>query len=243
MNFGKRIESIKFPFVKCSERIRSLREEKKESHATLGQAVGVSEQTLKNYEQAAIHGGQTTGQDRVTKIAGMSINTLFQLADHFDVSTDYLLGRTDIKATDTDLREVCQLTKLSETTVNALIGETQFLPDGQAPFFHAFIDEFYKIITENELYSTEIQSYLNQAAYLKIHRNNSGIIPGLQLSSDQAYKLYLMAVNEELFKVVRAATESCVQRLIQSFEQFPDNIDSDLSTWGMAITESEKERV
>lgn len=115
-----KIADIKFPFVKCSERIRSLRDGKKESHATLGRAVGVSEQTLKNYEQAAIHGGQTTGQDRVTKIAGMSINTLFQLADHFDVSTDYLLGRTDIKALNEEIQAIHKYTGLSEQAILAL---------------------------------------------------------------------------------------------------------------------------
>jgi transcriptional regulator with XRE-family HTH domain len=85
-------EKIAFDFIKCSSRIRSLRQAKGESHASLADSIGVSEQLLKNYEQAAIHGSE--GGYRVTTVAGMSINTLCRLADHFGVTTDYLLGRT-----------------------------------------------------------------------------------------------------------------------------------------------------
>ena len=111
---------ISFDYVKCSTRIRSLRVDRKESHAKLGETVGVSEQTLKNYDQAAIYNGVSTGQDRVTKIAGMSINTLCSLADHFGVSTDYLLGRTDIPTCDVDIQTACKTTGLSEKAVEAI---------------------------------------------------------------------------------------------------------------------------
>ena len=85
-------DKIAFDFVKSSNRLRELRKACGESHAVLANSIGVSEQLLKNYEQAAIHGSE--GNHRVTTIAGMSINTLCLLADHFDVSADYLLGRT-----------------------------------------------------------------------------------------------------------------------------------------------------
>lgn len=110
---------IRFDYVECSERLRSLRQSKHESHAELGKSIRVSEQTLKNYEQAAIW-GETTGRDRATKIAGMSINTLCQLADHYGVSTDYLLGRSEVKSADTNLQAVCDYTGLTETSVKNL---------------------------------------------------------------------------------------------------------------------------
>ena len=117
MSFGKSSDSIRFPFVECSERLRRLRENRKETYASLGQAIGVSEQTLKNYEQAAIHGGRSTGQDRVTKIAGMSINTLCLLADHFGVSTDYLLGLTEHPTVSEDMKTALKVTGLSERAI------------------------------------------------------------------------------------------------------------------------------
>lgn len=113
-------DRIKFDYVRCSETIRDLREAKKESHATLGNAVSISEQTLKNYEQAALYKGQSTGKDRVTKIAGMNINNLCKLADHFGVSTDYLLGRTKIQTVDADVHAACITTGLSDSSVEFL---------------------------------------------------------------------------------------------------------------------------
>ena len=42
------------------------------------------------------------------------------LADYFDVSTDYLLGRTDVKTTDTTIKGICEYTGLSEKVVKAM---------------------------------------------------------------------------------------------------------------------------
>jgi len=46
------------------------------------------------------------------------IATLCKLADYFDVSTDYLLCRTDVKSPKTDLQAVCEYTGLSEDAIN-----------------------------------------------------------------------------------------------------------------------------
>jgi len=113
-------DRIKFDYVRCSETIRDLREAKKESHASLGNAVSISEQALKNYEQAALYKGQSTGKDRVTKIAGMNINNLCKLADHFGVSTDYLLGRSGIQTADANIQAACKTTGLTEKAIKVI---------------------------------------------------------------------------------------------------------------------------
>ena len=46
--------------------------------------------------------------------------TLSKIADYFNVSADYLLGRTDVKAANVDLKAVCEYTGLSETAINQL---------------------------------------------------------------------------------------------------------------------------
>ncbi len=119
MTIDKKKE-IRFDYVKCSKRIRELRKERDESHSTLGAAVGTSEQLMKNYEQAALQKGISTGQDRVTSIAGMNINTLCRLADHFGVSTDYLLGRTDTRSVEPDMQTASMTTGLSEKAIGLL---------------------------------------------------------------------------------------------------------------------------
>ena len=49
-----------------------------------------------------------------------SIENLIKIADYFDVSTDYLLGRTDVKTTDTTIKGICEYTGLSEKVVKAM---------------------------------------------------------------------------------------------------------------------------
>lgn len=43
--------------------------------------------------------------------------TLTKIADYFNVSADYLLGRTDVKSANVDLKAVCEYTGLSETAI------------------------------------------------------------------------------------------------------------------------------
>lgn len=48
------------------------------------------------------------------------IETLCKLADYFGVSTDYLLCRTDVATTSTDIQMICEYTGLSEKAVQSL---------------------------------------------------------------------------------------------------------------------------
>ena len=48
-------------------------------------------------------------------------DALCKLAEYYNVSTDYLLGRTDVKTPDTELKTVCEVTDLSESAVKKII--------------------------------------------------------------------------------------------------------------------------
>lgn len=48
------------------------------------------------------------------------ITALGKIADAYNVSTDYLLGRTNVKSTNTEIKDICEYVNLSEDTVNAL---------------------------------------------------------------------------------------------------------------------------
>lgn len=62
------------------ERLRALRKEKNETQAQAAAAIGIAEQQYQNYERAT----------------HPNVVSLWKLADHFGVSVDYLIGRTDI---------------------------------------------------------------------------------------------------------------------------------------------------
>ena len=68
-----------------SKRIVSLREEKGETQQELANAVGITRQSLSRYEIAA---------------RTVSVEVLGALAQHFNVSADYLLGLSDVRSTD-----------------------------------------------------------------------------------------------------------------------------------------------
>ncbi len=88
-----------------SKRIVSLREEKGETQQELANAVGITRQSLSRYEIAA---------------RTASVEVLGALAQHFNVSADYLLGLSDVKSTEQDIQTACEVTGLSEKAVLSL---------------------------------------------------------------------------------------------------------------------------
>ena len=68
-----------------SKRIVSLREEKGETQQELANAIGITRQSLSRYEIAA---------------RTVSVEVLGALAQHFNVSADYLLGLSDRQPSD-----------------------------------------------------------------------------------------------------------------------------------------------
>ena len=77
-----------------AERIYEIREEKGITRKELAQGIHVSRSSITEYEK-----GDTQP----------SLSALLQLADFFDVSLDYLMGRTDIKVSPNTLREQHEL--------------------------------------------------------------------------------------------------------------------------------------
>ena len=89
-------------------RLRLLLDGKPNATQTqLSEAIGVSQQMVSQY----IHG-----------ISEPGCNTLVKIADYFDVSLDYLLGRTETRTTDLTTQKVCEMTGLNEHSIDLLNG-------------------------------------------------------------------------------------------------------------------------
>lgn len=71
-------------------RLKFLRNEKGENLEKIAKYLNVSIQTISNYENEK---------------RDMTPETIIKLAEYFDVSTDYLLGKTDIRNYDKDEQE------------------------------------------------------------------------------------------------------------------------------------------
>jgi len=97
-----------------AKRLRKCREDKKLSHEKLSESVGISKQALINYEIADEY------NTRYESGFGANITFLFDLADYFNVSTDYLRGRTNDKKGDRVTMELEKRFGLDVKAINNL---------------------------------------------------------------------------------------------------------------------------
>ena len=88
--------------IKFGERLNHLRTEKGLSQEKIAQELGYSKGAISFYELGK---------------RNPDIAFLDTAANYFGVSTDYLLGRTPNRTTDTDLKSVCEYTRLSEKAI------------------------------------------------------------------------------------------------------------------------------
>ena len=86
-----------------TKRFRELQD--KRSNTDFADFLGLSRQTVGFY----------CNGDRLPDVI-----TLIQIAEICNVSTDYLLGVTDIKSTDVDIQKACGITGLSEDAIYIL---------------------------------------------------------------------------------------------------------------------------
>lgn len=84
------------------KRIVELREELGETQQQLADAIGITRQTLARYE---------------ISMRTMNTDILRNLAQHFGVSSDYILGLSDVRSTDQDMKTACEVTGLSQRAV------------------------------------------------------------------------------------------------------------------------------
>ncbi len=92
-----------------AKRLISLREQKNITQQELADELGITRQSLSLYEKA----------ERT-----INIELLARIADFFNVSTDYLMGRTDIATLDESIQTACKVTGLSEEAIRKIQLET-----------------------------------------------------------------------------------------------------------------------
>lgn len=100
-------EKYNLPFA---TNIRNLLGEQNITQDELAQKIGKTRQTVSQY---------------VNGISEPGYETLVKIADFFNVSTDFLLGRTEAKTTDTTTQSIVRSTGLSEHSVKLLLTDTK----------------------------------------------------------------------------------------------------------------------
>lgn len=105
----RQYEKFNQPF---STRFRELMGEMKQEE--LAKALGVKRQTISNY----YNGKSNPDFDMLVKIA-----------KYFNVTTDYLTGKTEVRADDITLQQVCEYSGLSEKSINKLTNKSLYRGD------------------------------------------------------------------------------------------------------------------
>ena len=83
-----------------------------------------------------------------------NIEQMMTIAKTYNTTTDYLLGLSDIAATDADIKSICEYTGLNENTVDELNFAKSFITDDGAftrdyEYLFMFINDYIVYITED----------------------------------------------------------------------------------------------
>lgn len=102
-----------------SERLRELREERGLNQEQLGEAIGgVSRGSISYYEKG----------ERVPTIEVLGV-----ISELFNVSADYLIGRTDVRRNDVEEQAISRRLALSSEAVEMLSDYSQYKGGGNCP--------------------------------------------------------------------------------------------------------------
>ena len=165
--------------------ISSLLKERKITPGELAGHLGVTRQTVSNYCL-----GQTTP----------SFQLLCEIADFFNVSTDYLLGRTNVQSPSVEIQAIAAATGLTEHTIKTL---QLLLTRGERTILQDLFNEILEIASDAEV----IGAYCGMRSSLLI-QNDQDVegdpvkrwINRVNLSEDAESQGFAILRGEEAFR-------------------------------------------
>lgn len=230
-----------------ASRLRELIKEKGITQQELSDGLGgiISRQTINKWTLG------TTSPDIISAAA---------IADYFGVSTDYLLGRTEIKSVDEDIQIACKVTGFSEEAINKIQGELAFDWEEVGNDKHSFDKTKLSRIFECEdfwvmsYYLSELQSDSLEYAYdsscisfdhimtasevLGVDRFFFAAYMGRKMQDYKADKenINMLKLDSLLFNALRKA-----QNLCYNFDYRNAYCTFDVETWLKILDISEEE--
>ncbi len=110
-------------------RLRELLDTPGETQGKLADAVGVNRQSIGQWKDG---------------ITSPDINALNKIADYYNVSSDYLLGRTDVKFPDIEMQAIHEITGLPENAIKNICAITSMMYN----YKETFDEETNKVVVE-----------------------------------------------------------------------------------------------
>lgn len=188
-----------------ASRLKSERTRAKLSHAKLSEAIqekygiSISIDSLKGYEV------DTANKTKTGSNKGMRIEYLYCLADFYGVSTDYLLGISNSRSRNTEIRTISNATGLSDKAILKLTLDKSLVDKG----IYDSNDFFYLSILNRLI---ESESFLDMTrladAYCRVTTDSSlhidldHLVPGLDDVSIQTAAFLKAVLSEYFFKII-----------------------------------------
>ncbi|MBQ8824149.1 MAG: helix-turn-helix transcriptional regulator [Ruminococcus sp.] len=145
---------------KVSKRIIELRESNGETQQELADVIGITRQSLSRYELAT---------------RTINVDVLGKLAQHFNVTTDYLMGLSDVKSTEQEIKIACAVTGLSEKAIENIKSSMSY-DLSTIPEINTFENSQFVKMSENEKNKLkELQDFILHANRTKKKYVNSFI--------------------------------------------------------------------
>lgn len=185
-------EAEKAPFPTT---LSALLREQNITPGELASHLKISRQTVSNY---------------CLGVTSPSFPILCEIADRFNVSTDYLLGRTDVKSPHAETQAIAAATGLSERNIAVL---QSFLHDGKKSILQNLFNEILEFAFDVEV----ISGYAGMCASLSIQNNQDIISDPMErllnhtriseyaknegyalLSGEEAFRFYCAQIAEHI---------------------------------------------
>lgn len=145
-----------------AERLKALREEKRLNQKELAAEIDISNGSISYYEKA----------ERLP-----DIETAYKLSKFFGVSADYLIGLTDVKTSNIDIKAICDYTGISEGAVDLMhkiFAENKFEDETYLTGFNLFfglsfdsilfLSNFYRVIETSVIEEKKFKALSNDTA-------------------------------------------------------------------------------
>ena len=181
-----------------AKRLKSLREKANLSHAKLKIALGekyninISEASLKKYEISDKY------HSNYGDVKGMKIEYLDMFADFYNVPSDYLLGATNSKNKDINIRQITDITGLSTEAIQ-ILKELKSMKQEQINELYAEINPtFIFDCMLSDMSFTSIFSF-HILRYCKVkYKQSTEMTLNKNLNTDKQYDLLRKSVNENM---------------------------------------------
>lgn len=159
------------------ERLEDLIKLNKTTATALAKDTGLSQSAISDY----------LNKDRAPDCA-----TIYALAQHFSVSADYLLGRSDVASIDLSVQDIHRITGLSEVNIASLM-ERGPLGQLKRPLF---IESYEKLINDLISYASTHQASRSYCRFLQ--HANSPETPMPQPDADRDHSIVQYNVVAEI---------------------------------------------